>query len=104
MIFSNGEQEYNVKAFYPVEYESELAHGVLIDFKENTYTFLSDHEPAHVDIMEEIGDAMGTETYDMTDCDIDWDEVPHSWVLRSLEKIIVDSCEEMLRDNIDDVG
>ena len=96
MIFSNGEQEHEVKGLYPVEYQSELADGVLVDM-EGCSVFLSAHVESHREIIDEITDE-DTEDYDMTDCEVDWDVKPHSWVLKSLSTLIVSSCEEMLEE------
>lgn len=96
MIFSNGESEDTVKGLYSVSYPSELADGIFIDM-ESSYAFLSDHIEHHRDCMEEI-ENQTFEHFDMTDCEIDWNEQPHAWILRSLEKIVVSSCEEMLEE------
>lgn len=96
MIFSNGEQEREVKGLYSVSYPSELADGIFIDMND-TYCFISDHIEEHRELMEELSDEPA-EHFDMSELEIDWDKQPHAWILRSLEKIVVSSCEEMLEE------
>lgn len=94
MIFSNGETEDEIKGIYSVSYPSELANGVLIDM-EGHYAFLSDHVPEQLEASEDLCDE-DTEYYDMTECEIDWDIAPHSWILKALGQTVVASFEELL--------
>jgi len=81
---------------YSLAYGNDLLDGVLLDMPDN-YIFLSDHIESHRDVMEDIAEL---EHFDLTGCDIDFDQAPHSWVVMSVARTVVASAEKVCRDGI----
>jgi len=75
---------------YSMSYGNDLLDGVLLDMPE-TYIWLSDHIEEARDIIDQLPDNI--EHFDMTGCEIDWEEVPHCWVFSSIERAIVKTAE-----------
>lgn len=78
---------------YSVAYPNDLLDGVIIDIGEN-YIFLSDHVESHRDMMDEIEEL---EHFNMADCEIDYEQVPHFYVVNSVGKMVVAEAERLLR-------
>lgn len=77
---------------YSVAYPNDLLDGVLLDLDES-YLFLSDHIEEHRLVQEKIGEM---QFFDMADMEIDIDKAPHSWVVRSVGKLIINEAESLL--------
>lgn len=75
---------------YSLSYPSDILDGILIDMPEN-YIFLSDHVEEHRAFMEEIEDPV--EHFDLTKTDVNYAEPPHSWVVRSVGRLLVATAE-----------
>lgn len=82
---------------YSLAYGNDLLDGVLLDMPDN-YIFLSDHIESHRDVMEDIAEL---EHFDMSDCGVDFDQAPHSWVVQSVGKMIVYTAEQVCREAVD---
>lgn len=78
---------------YGVEYSNDMMNGVLLDGDE-TYAFASIHTEDGRRLIDDIDEDY--EGYDMSEQDIDWDKAPHSWIRKSVEKLIVASAEGLL--------
>ena len=77
---------------YSVGYRNDLLDGILIDVGEH-YIFLSDHVEEHRELMDDIEEV---EHFDLSDCEVDYDQPPHSWVLKSVGKMVVATAEGLL--------
>lgn len=86
----NGE-ETNGEA-YSLGYDNDLFDGILVNLP-NHYVHLSDHIEQHRGFMDAIEDEV--EHFDLTCCEVDWSQPPHSWVLKSIEKAIVQTAEQV---------
>lgn len=86
----NGET-YEATA-HSVTYPNDLLNGVLLDMPDN-YAFLSEHVDEHRDIIEDLDEV---EFYDLTETDVDYDTAPHSWVVKSVVKLMIQTAESWL--------
>lgn len=77
----------------------DIMNGIYVDMPEN-YIYLSDHVEGHREFMEEI-DEVPIDHFNLEGCQIDWSEPPHSWILRSVERMIVKTAEEACREAVD---
>lgn len=79
---------------YSLAYGNDLLDGVLLDMPDN-YIFLSDHLQSHRDVMEDITEL---EHFDMSGCDVDFDQAPHSWVVKSVGRMVVWTAERICEE------
>jgi len=86
---------------YSLDYgeHRDIMNGILFDMPEN-YIFLSDQVESHRDAMEDMIDEP-CEVANMATADIDWSVAPHSWVLKSVQRMIVHTAEEACREEVD---
>lgn len=87
--------EHRDVTFYSFALPNDMMDGILGDLTE-TYFFLSDHVETSRDFMEDIDDE-DIEHYDLTEYEVDIDKPPFLWIVRCLEKKIVNTAEEFLK-------
>lgn len=81
-----------------LSYANELLDGVFLDMDDD-YAFLSANVPEHRELIEQIDEEY--EHYDLTDCDVDYKDIPHKWVVQSVANIVIKSAIGMLEDSIE---
>lgn len=103
MIFSFNGEQHEAKSVSKVDYGNDLVNGMLLDFPEQ-YTFLSDNVENQRDFIAEIEEDEDEDVqyYDLSDCEIDWDRPPHSWVLKSVGKMIANTAEQVCIEACDE--
>lgn len=89
-LYINGEPTEG--KLYSVGYKNDMMDGVLIDTP-GFYGHLSDHEELDREIMEGMEDEPMEHFYIATD--VDWEEVPHCWILRSITSKIITTAEQV---------
>lgn len=70
----------------------DVMNGVYVDMPKD-YIYLSDHVEGHREFMEEI-DEVPMDHFNLEGCQIDWSTPPHSWILHSVERMIVQTAEQ----------
>ena len=80
--------------FFSMDYGEarDVMNGVYVDMPKD-YIYLSDHVEGHREFMEDI-DEVPMDHFNLEGCQIDWSEPPHSWILRSVERMIVRTAEQ----------
>lgn len=71
--------------------DEDLLNGVLINMPQH-YIFLSDHVESHRELMEDLPDDI--EHFDLSDCTVDFEQPPHSWVINSVGGLVVRAAEQ----------
>ncbi|MCA9312767.1 hypothetical protein KDA08_00390 [Candidatus Saccharibacteria bacterium] len=82
---------------YSLGYDNDLLDGVLLDMPQ-TYVYLSDHVEDAREMQALLPDDM--QHFDLTGSDPDFEQVPHKWVLRSVERMIVKTAEQACREAV----
>lgn len=100
MIYEINGKRYDGRAF-SIQYANDMMSGVLIDMPKK-FIWFSDSVDTHADCIDAIEDAGEMEIHDLSDCDIDWTEKPHSWVFRSMVNYIVQSAEQLCIEACDE--
>lgn len=75
---------------YSVSYGNDILDGVLLDMPEN-YIFLSDHSEEAREMQAQLSEEI--EHFDLTGCEVDFEQPPHSWVIKSVGRMIVRTAE-----------
>lgn len=73
--------------------EHDMMNGILLDMENHTI-FLSDMDASHREAMEHLNGEI--EHFNLADCEIDWDDVPHCYVRQAIGRLIVRTAEECL--------
>ena len=76
---------------YSLSYGNDLLDGVILDLPDH-YIYLSDHVEEARDMMAQLPDDI--QHFDLNGYDVDWEQVPHCYVLQSVGRMIVRSAEE----------
>ena len=100
ILYDRDGNPHEPSGVYRVTYQSELLDGILLDFP-NNYVFLSEFEDTHADILEEIEECDEAQDFNLTDCDVDYDQKPHKWVVQSVGRLIIETAEELCKGATD---
>lgn len=79
---------------FALGYPNDILDGVFLN-GEGNYLFLSDHVEGHRGVQDKLGEM---DYYDMSEQDIDYEELPHQWVVNSVAKLVVLTAEQLLDD------
>lgn len=99
-IWANNE-ELNIppEDLHVVEYSNDMLNGMLIDLGDQ-YGFVSRNDPERSPLIEGAIEE-GAVEYDLTDIEVDFEENPHSWVVNSVGKLIIEAAEDTCKDALD---
>lgn len=86
---------------YSLSYDNDMMDGILIDFP-TTYAFFSDSVPEHKKSLEYIEDHDALTIKEFEGVDIDWNIAPHSWVFRSVVKLVTETAEQVCKEASDE--
>lgn len=92
MLINNGELELTPDNTYIVSYPNDLMDGILIDI-DDQYAFISAHTEGYGEVLDQL-DQEGVGYFSVEE--FDPSEPPHSWLLQSLSKLIVQNAEDLL--------
>lgn len=85
--------ELNQENCYVVSYDNDMLDGVLIDLDDN-FAFISAHTSGYDGVLEEL-DELGVGYY-AVEGEPDFEQAPHSWVLKSVANLIVKDAEDTI--------
>lgn len=74
-------------------YPNDMMNGMLINLPDQ-YGFVSEHDDERSDMILEAMEE-GAPHYDLSDCDIDLTQPPHSWIVNGLTKLVIETATEV---------
>jgi hypothetical protein len=89
------EVDFTADNSYILMYANDMMDGILWEDEEN-YAFVSAHTEGYDQLADEL-ETLGCEIFDMTDSEVDFEEQPHSFVLRAVAKLVVNEAETQLK-------
>lgn len=81
---------------YILMYPNDMMDGIIWE-DESNYAFISAHAEGYDELADEL-ETLGVEVFDMTDCEIDYDTPPHSWVAQSIGQTIIRDLTALLAE------
>lgn len=97
ILINNEPVECEAYSFGFGDENHDLMDGILLDW-DSHFIYLSDHVEDAREMQALLPDDM--QHFDLTGSDPDFEQVPHKWVLRSVERMIVKTAEQACREAV----